>query len=460
MNSGLMRRIRALVTVAAITGTSLGAGWASADLLQPGAESAPATPQSDRPDSLTGLSATTDPPWVPDRPVRAAEPWETAVRLPGRIVTLPLSALGYLTQHTLITVEDAHVIPKVSYFLAILPNAGLIIGPASLGDGTGFGVSAGVAPPGIRRFLTASWEGSTLNYSRTRVTARAGPARLLYSYEWRPQDRFYGLGPSSSRDDTSNYGVQSQQVRLGLAYRIGADGPWRLDLASWAGPRELITRRGRDEDIPSFDQQFPGLGGILDRRFEHLAYGARLGFDTRSGVPRWSRGGRVMVEAERFSKPVGFLALRTTEVPYQFTRWVGEVEGGLSFHRDPRTFRLLVRVVDNVPDASGTMLPSDFASLGGSRGLHGFDLGRFHDVDAVLGRLTYLFPLAIRFELDVHAEVGAVHGDVWRDARAASLATSYGVYLRPRLDNAVLGSVGVDWSVEAVRFRFSIGGVE
>jgi hypothetical protein len=40
------------------------------------------------------------------------------------------------------------------------------------------------------------------------------------------------------------------------------------------------------------------------------------------------------------------------------------------------------------------------------------------------------------------------------------LRQSYGVQLRPRTNHTPLGFVGVDWSNEGVRFRFSIGGVE
>jgi hypothetical protein len=451
-----------LAAAAAIVGASLDAAMAPAEPFSAAVQDA-APGAASGPDSVADaeLAATTAAPWVPARPVPGGEAWETALRLPGRVVTIPISVLGFATKHTLMFVEDVNVIPKVAYYLAVLPRTGLVVAPASLGDRTGFGVAVGLTPPGIRRFLTARWDGSTLNYNKTSVTARGGPARLDYAYEWRPQERFYGLGLTSSQDDTTTFASQTQQVRLGLGHRLGEpSGAWRLDLAGWAGPREVITRRGREDDMPSFEERFPSLGGTLNHRFEHLAYGARLGLDSRKGVPRWSRGERLAVEVERFGKPTEALALRTGNVPFQFTRWVWEAEGGLSFYRDPRTFRLRVRVVDNQPDASGTMLPSDLATLGGSHGLEGFDPGRFHDVDAVVGRLTYLFPLAIRFELDLHAEAGSVVGDVWNDARLSDMKTSYGVALRPRLDSAVLGAIGVDWSDETVRFRFSVGGVE
>ena len=129
--------------------------------------------------------------------------------------------------------------------------------------------------------------------------------------------------------------------------------------------------------------------------------------------------------------------------------------------RDPRTIRLGVRVShQDVPHRAGAMRIYDLAGLGGNRGLYGFEPGRFYDLDMVVGQLTYLFPLAQHFELDVHTELGNVYRDVMKDPTWTSLRNSYGVMLRPRTNDTPLGSVGVDWSNEGVRFRFSIGGVE
>lgn len=405
------------------------------------------------------LAASTAAPWVPSRPVPAAEGWETVLGLPGRIASLPLSGLGYLTRHTLIVMEETNFIQRVLVAVAILPSAGVLAGPAALGDRTGLGISLGASPPGLKGHLTARWDGSTRKYSRTRVEARWGPARLDYGYEWRPREHFYGFGPSSSADDTSTFASQSQQARFGLVQRFGApDRPWNADLAAWIGPREMVVRHGRE--APSVEERFPSTASLLDQRVEHLVYGGRAVLDSRRGAPHWSHGVRVSVEAQRFDRPIEALALRTTRVPLRFTRMAYEAEGGASFYRDPRTLRLKLQVVDNIPDGSGTLLLSDQATLGGRRGLQGFAPGRFHDVDAVVGRLSYVFPLAWRVEFDAHVEAGAVQGDVWRHTRASALEHSFGIELRPRLDNAVLGAIGVDWSDESVRLHFSFGGVE
>lgn len=246
-------------------------------------------------DSAAGedLRATSTIPWSPPRPVAAAETWETALRLPGRIVSLPLSALGYITVRGLIAVEESNAIPRVVAYAHAPAKLGLILTPASLGDRTGFGVKAKLEPPRVRKFFAAEWDGSTLHYSRTRLEAGYGPARLEYGYDWRPQEGFFGIGLDSSPDDESDYASQSQHARLSVKGTPIGKAPWRLSLGGWMGPREMVSRRGRDGARRSFEQPFPALGSSLDRRYEHLVYGASAALDGRTGVPHWTRGGRL-----------------------------------------------------------------------------------------------------------------------------------------------------------------------
>ncbi|HYM82091.1 MAG TPA: hypothetical protein VEY91_11870 [Candidatus Limnocylindria bacterium] len=408
--------------------------------------------------------ATTAPPWNSPHAVPVERTWETALRLPGRIVSLPLRALGFVSERFLLRVEDASVVPKAAYLYSALPYAGVFVTPASLGDRTGFGATVRIVPPPIRNHLQAEVSGSTRNYSSTRIAASAGPARLAYRYDWRPQERFFGVGLRASSDDTTAYAWQTEQVRFGLEYpwmRSGQPSP-RTQVSAWVGPRSIVVRRGRDPDVVSFEQEFPGLApGQLDRRFEHLVYGGRAQVDRRTGAPHWSHGYRVALQIERFDQPIEAFALRSAAAASpSFTRKRLEAEWGFSFMRDPRTIRLGWVVVDQDAASDSVLLLPDLARLGGAQGLAGFEPGRFHHRDALAMKLSYIFPMAEHFEFDLHTEVGGVYADVMEDPRLDDLETSYGVALRPRSKETVLGSIGVDWSREKVRIRYSLGGVE
>ena len=78
----------------------------------------------------------------------------------------------------------------------------------------------------------------------------------------------------------------------------------------------------------------------------------------------------------------------------------------------------------------------------------------------MLTRVTYVFPIAQRFEFEVHSEWGAVYHDVWKDASLGSMKSSWGGALRLRGAKALLGTLGLDASREGVRIRYALGGVD
>jgi len=195
------------------------------------------------------------------------------------------------------------------------------------------------------------------------------------------------------------------------------------------------------------------------RRALHLrrATGARCAL----GLPHWSRGWLASVEAERYDKSIEALAIKDANSGARsFSRMTYHAEAGASFGRDPRTLRLAVTTVDQRLDAGGgTFLIADQASLGGNAGLAGFDSGRFHDLDSFVAKLSYLYPLVKNAEFDLHTETGQVSPNLG-SIRVTSFESSFGVALRLRTEFAPFAMVGVDWSSESTRFRFSVGGVE
>lgn len=418
--------------------------------------------------SLEGLEASTDPPWNPAHPIPRRRAWETVVLLPGRIVTLPLAGVGWVLERELYKAEQAATLTRFSQL--IQKGKGFPVRPmiASLGDRTGFGLGLKIYPPYIAdELLNASISGSTKKYSSARINSKLNHFNLRWGYDWRPQDRFFGLGPGSSQRDTSSYAtrIQHYQLETGASWNghSTVDNQSRSQIRAWVGPRDVITRHGREGGgVPSIEERHPDVvAATFDRRIEHLIYGMRFRSDWRRGVPHWGEGWRLEVQAQRFDRPIKALAIQTARPDgAQFWRYDYLIETGTSFMRDPRTLRLGVRVVDQ--EISGNpagFLVTDLAKLGGREGLAGFEPGRFQDLDLAIAKLTYVWPLLRRMEMEVHVETGGVYSDVWRAPTIPGLQTSWGLSLRPRFDRPI-GSVGVEFSKETTRFRFSIGGAD
>ena len=420
------------------------------------------------PADTSDLGPTSAPPWNPSRAIPRRRTWEQVVLMPGRIISLPLSGLGYVTRAGMLHVEDNGLIPMAPRTGQTRPQRLLVLQLPGLEDGAGLGAAAELVSPWAPRLprLSARYAATILNYNSTLLGASLGPIALQYGFDWRPQDDFYGVGTSTSRDSLSDFAAQGEFARG--VFRWGASRDTarahpHFRINAWGGPRSLVTRAGRDSKQVSYEARFPALGSAtLDRRVEHLVYGGSVSTDWRSGRPHWNHGGRLMLGVERYDTPTRALALRSSRSGgAQFTRYSVATEGGISFMRDPRTIRLMLRLTDqSVGSGADHFLISDMARLGGRDGLAGFVPGRFHDMDLLHTRLMYVFPLARLFEFEVHSEWGAVYRDVWKDATLGTLKHSFGLSLRARSDAAPRGALGLDLSSEGMRIRYALGGVE
>jgi hypothetical protein len=416
------------------------------------------------------LATSTQSPWNPPSAMPRRRVWEQVLLLPGRIVSLPLVGLGAVSEPLLLRVEND---PRFAYGSTPSPsgdNRSVSLRTARMGDRTGLGgaielhTDVGHGP----RTSTVSGEfAATLHhYNRTLLTWSGRPLALQYGYEWRPQERFYGLGNDSPRSGVSGYSAQAEFVRAIGVWETGHTGlrtRAQTRMSLWAGPRSTVNADGRERGTTVLSVRDPALAAaVLGRRDEHLDLGAQLRLDHRTGVPHWGAGWRTQLTAQRMQSPLHALALHSgsSDAPNS-TRLTAEAEAGVSFMRDPRTLRLLVRVSQlRGGSALEPLQLSDLSTLGGQAGLGGYEAGRFHDRDLVLARVDYVFPLQRHFEVDLHSESGAVQPDVWTDTRFNTLHHSFGFELRMRTDDKPRASVGLDFSPEATRLRFSIGGLE
>jgi len=445
------------------------------------ASSVQAAPADSTDSAAHDLGASTAPAWVPPAPVAAYEPWESALRLPGRLVSLPFVLLGNATEASLHYIDDENLVNRGLAVLALNKQTGFGIVPASLGDRTGTGLEARWAPPGLGRRLLGEISASTRQYNRERVALFFGPLRAVYLSEWRSRDPFFGVGMQTPHEAASAYAVRGQAARIILSLpsagdrrgsmkvlegrvlnpAVDRDDPKQATFSAWAGPRYVRMTDGRDTRFPSIETVHPEAQSQLNQSIEHFVYGVRLRREARYGRPHWTHGWRASVEAERFDHAIEALALKDAHTDAQtFTRMTYQLEAGTSFGRDPRTIRLYLIAVDQVlDDGDGTFLIPDLRSLGGANGLYGFEAGRFRDRDLMLGRMSYIYPLGKNLEMDLHLEEGAVMTRL-ADASDVRFRPSIGASLRFRSDFVTFAMVAIEASNEQTRFRFSIGGVE
>ena len=194
------------------------AGLTQVALTASPAMTAPSDPASSNAaaQSTDSLAATWETPWNPDHAISRRQMWEQVVLLPGRIVSLPLSALGMLTDGALGVMEQR----RPAVFAPAKPGPRslrpLAVSFSHLGDRTGIGAAITAQtelPRPLKSVLGVEYAGTNKFYNRTQLTWTGKPLSLQVGYEWRPQDRFYGSGTSSSKDSISDYAMQREFIR-------------------------------------------------------------------------------------------------------------------------------------------------------------------------------------------------------------------------------------------------------
>ena len=463
-----MRAFRGLTLVAVLAWVScaqpgaaqVGAGGVLAATDSTGAPAPVAAPAA-APDS--SLATSTAPPWNPTAPVPASQTWETVVRTPGIILSLPLVGLGWVAKSSLSYVENNNLFPQVAALLKYQGKLGLKVLPAAFGDRVGLAAGLRFQPPWLP-WLSAGIAGSTGQYNLASVTF--GPRWLQAQYQstWRSKDQFFGLGLDAEKSAVSTYASQTQNAALLLEKQWDARrrGLPLFQVSAWVGGRDLVMLDGRDPKKPGIAEVHPVLASeLLGVHVEHLLYGGQVGLDQRNGSPHWTRGYQLSARFDRFDTPIEGFVLHSDHTPGdQFLRFTYQGQGGVSFWRDPRTIRLSVKVVDQVVGSSvGVFVLPDLAKLGGQEGLVGFEPGRFQSTDAAVAKLSYIFPIGRYAEVNAHTEAGGVYPHLG-DLRASTLKHSYGTTVRIRSLTRLLAAFGLDWSKESVRFAFQIGGNE
>ncbi len=316
------------------------------------------------------------------------------------------------------------------------------------GEGTGFGGGGSYTlRSGEMHSLRFLGLITTSNYQEfdTTWSSRLGRSNLYIeaSYQWRPQENFYGLGQASSRDQHTNFALRQtwsgvryevfpkKRIRLGAEYKL-----------AW-----LASLPGRNAYYASPDAYFPDLPGYgYQTRLQST--GAYLNLD---GIRNeYQLGGAAHLGAS-FQDGLGarnLLRYYTYEIqlegrlPVAPARGVLVGQANLEFNRknhgsDPIPFYLLPHV-------------------GGTSTLRGFRLDRFYG--------TNLFLLSLEYRYRLHPNIQAVpffdEGQIFdrsEDLRWLNWHRNYGLGFSYHTARSTVFRIGFGRGKEGLQFYLIFG---
>ena len=235
-------------------------------------------------------------------------------------------------------------------------------------------------------------------------------------YEF-PEQEFFGIGPTSNREDLVLYGLANTVIGATSAY---SPARW---LTVRGGVNHLSPRVAARSEPGSIltlfdDQQAPGVLSKLD--FVEYNGSVEVNHRRPRGNPR--SGGRYALTVQRYNELGGNR--------FSFTRTEADLQHYVPIVRDRRVLALRARAT--VTDAeTGADVPFYLQpTLGGPDDLRGFRRFRFRDRHALLLQAEY------RWEI-----TGAVDGAIFYDAGAVA----------PRLEDLSLDRLESDYGIG---FRF------
>jgi hypothetical protein len=324
-------------------------------------------------------------------------------------------------------IEQSRIFPRL-----FNPPKGWFAQIGGVSEGNGFTMGGGYRLPTEAGVITARAVGSlrqsylgSVELRRPILPREAGFIAATLTRRHEAAQRFYGLGPDSSEDTRTSFGLSATIVDVTAGVKITS---WLTGTAGigYLNPdvtESSETRRISDTRLSFVDPTAPGLD--LQPTFLTTQIGAVI--DTRNTLnPR--RGGFYQATIRRFADRDGG--------QYSFTGTRIDLQQFIPFWNETRV--LALRVLADHTDGLGQgqvpfyLMPT----LGGARLLRGYDRQRYRDRSLLLLSAEYRYEINPFLMAALFYDAGQVAPD-WSDFRARDLRDAYGIGFRFGYSNAV-----------------------
>jgi hypothetical protein len=353
---------------------------------------------------------------VPDYDGRGRDDADGAGVWLARILLSPLYFTSeYLLRRPLgaltIAAERGDVPRKVYDFFAFGPDHKIGFVPVGLVD-FGFNPSVGIYAFWNDAFVRGNdlhlhyevwptdWYSGTIA-DRLRMGERRELGVRLSALR-RPDNVFYGLGPSSLQSNQSRYTSSIFEAQVALSVH-----PWRSSqVTATTGLRKVDLSPGYYQDDPSLEQSAARGAFALPAGFNrgYLDPYSRLSatLDTRAAT---EHGSGLKLEAQ------GEIGGDVEHAPATgWIRWGGTASAIVDLNDHGRVLSLSVATLFADPLTKADIPFTELVSLGGDTWMHGYFPGRLVDRSAFVSTLQYKWPIAAWLDGTMHVALGNVFG--------------------------------------------------
>jgi hypothetical protein len=237
-------------------------------------------------------------------------------------------------------------------------------------------------------------------------------------YRYFPRERFYGIGPDSSRDDRTSFLREGYEFRGDASYAFVPS----VKVGGSTSFRHETIDEGHAPGFPSIEEVFtPAQAPGLDQQPDYLWSGTFFDVDYRDQPKNTRSGGHFRVSYDLWHD--------LDDLGFSFRDLRLEALHAFPIFDKKRVF--IARVIGESTDSpSGNVVPFyAMPTLGGSTTLRGFDEFRFRDRTALLLNAEYRWEAFSGLDMAIFGDWGDV-GPEWDDIAFKDLKSDYGLGFR------------------------------
>lgn len=348
-------------------------------------------------------------------------------------------------------VENEHVLERAQDLQALPIAKGYepLVGGLGTGSGFAFGVNvhrknflgSGLHLEVPLQYSTKGYAGLGVAFTKFLSSRERLYLRTSFEFQDRPEDDFFGLGPTSAEPNRTTFRLQRREVAVELGARLGE----RLRIGFPLTAANVGVAAGRGTRFPDLQQRFtesqvPGIFGS-----ELVSFGAFFEWDYRNHPDLPTAGGRFYASTAYFQD--------TNRDDFRFLRWQAEFVQYLPLD-DEHAVVLRALGIFNDRKGSARVPLSHKVFLGGRETLRGFRNFRFWDDQAVLFNAEYRWQVWKFADWVVFVDEGQVASELEKFS-GAGFRHSHGVGIRFKSSRAQVFRVDVGHSVEGWRVYLS-----
>jgi outer membrane protein assembly factor BamA len=270
---------------------------------------------------------------------------------------------------------------------------------------------------------------------------------LFADFEHRrfPQERFWGLGPDSDKDNRSNYRINASSFSVIGGYKFSR---W-IAAAAGVGFLRVDLGEGTDDRFPTTQELFddktaPGL----DRQPDFMRYASVLYFNYQDAPGNPHKGGII-----------GLFYFRYDEIggnEFDFNRFALDARHYIPLGSKQRTLALRLVSLKDLPD-SGSRVPFYLMNtLGGGQTLRGFHDFRFRDANLLQVSAEYRWEPAPALEFALFYDTGKVYGPDNR-FNSRNFKSNFGGGIRIKTPTGTFLRLDISGGGEETRLQFAFG---